>query len=84
MENIQTPETTLVRLRRSSQITLPLDIREAAKLSDGDYLEASLTEDGILLRPVTVKAKHPSRTDDALIQSVVNEVRRDYAQERRH
>ena len=84
MEIIQTPETTLVRLRRSSQITLPLDIREAAKLSDGDYLEASITEDGILLRPVTVRARHPSRTDDALIQSVVNEVRRDYAQERRH
>ena len=84
MENQHMPETTLIKLRRSSQITLPLDIREAAKLNDGDYLEASLTEDGILLRPVTVRARHPNRTDEALIQSVVDEVRRDYAQERRH
>jgi AbrB family looped-hinge helix DNA binding protein len=84
MDKQEIYETTLVRLRRSSQITLPLDIREAAKIHDGDYLEASVTEDGILLRPVTVRARHPSRSDEALIQSVVNEVRRDYAQERRH
>lgn len=76
--------TSLVRLRRSSQITLPLHIREAAKLNDGDYLEASITEDGILLRPVTVRPKHPSQHDEALINSVVNEVRRDYAHERHH
>lgn len=77
-------ETTLVRVRRSSQITLPLDIRVAAKLHDGDYLEASVTEEGILLRPVTVRTRHPSRSDELLIQSVVDDVRRDYAQERRH
>lgn len=84
MDKQQICETTLVRLRRSSQITLPLDIREAAKLNDGDYLEASVTEDGILLRPVTVRPRHPRLHDEALIHSVVNEVRRDYAQERHH
>ncbi len=31
---------TLVRLRRAAQITLPQDIRTAARLKEGDYLEA--------------------------------------------
>lgn len=84
MDHHLLPETTLIRLRKSSQITLPLELREAAKLNDGDYLEACLTDEGILLRPVTVRARHPSRSDDALIQAVVDEVRGEYAQERRH
>ncbi len=30
---------TLVKVRRAAQITLPRDIREAARLEEGDYLE---------------------------------------------
>ena len=36
----------LVRLRRAAQITLPHDIREAANLKEGDYLEAEVTDAG--------------------------------------
>ncbi len=38
-------------LRAKGQITLPEDIRRAARLEAGDLLEAEITSEGILLRP---------------------------------
>jgi AbrB family looped-hinge helix DNA binding protein len=38
-------------LRAKGQLTLPDDIRKAARLEEGDLLDAELTADGILLRP---------------------------------
>jgi AbrB family looped-hinge helix DNA binding protein len=38
-------------LRAKGQLTLPEDIRKAARLEEGDLLEAEITPDGILLRP---------------------------------
>ncbi|MHB1511415.1 MAG: AbrB/MazE/SpoVT family DNA-binding domain-containing protein [Acidimicrobiales bacterium] len=37
-------------LRAKGQLTLPDEIRRAARLEEGDLLEAELTSDGILLR----------------------------------
>ena len=45
---------TLVKLRKSAQLTLPTEIREALDVGEGDYLEAELVEGGVLLRPVDV------------------------------
>jgi AbrB family looped-hinge helix DNA binding protein len=42
---------TRTTLRAKGQLTLPEDIRAAARLEEGDLLEAEITEDGILLRP---------------------------------
>jgi AbrB family looped-hinge helix DNA binding protein len=43
-----------LRLRAKGQLTLPEAIRKAAKLVEGDLLEAEVTEDGtVTLRPVT-------------------------------
>ena len=36
----------LVKVRRAAQITLPREIREAARLQEGDYLEAEVTKSG--------------------------------------
>jgi AbrB family looped-hinge helix DNA binding protein len=36
---------------RAKGITLPEEIRTAARLEEGDLLEAEVTEEGILLRP---------------------------------
>lgn len=80
------PETgsmALVRLRRASQITLPREIRQAAHLEEGDYLEAQVTETGILLRPVSIGSRQPTPEQEAEILAVVNEERRTYAAERR-
>ena len=38
-------------LRAKGQLTLPEDIRRAARLEEGDLLEAEITAEGILLRP---------------------------------
>lgn len=43
-------------LRAKGQLTLPEEIRNAARLEAGDLLEAELTADGILLRPQKVIA----------------------------
>lgn len=45
------PRTTL---RAKGQLTLPEEIRAAARLEEGDLLEAEITEEGILLRPQKV------------------------------
>ena len=44
----------LLKIKRSSQITIPLELRKRFGLDEGDYLEASGIPDGILLRPVIV------------------------------
>lgn|SRR5262245_45409667 len=44
----------LLKILRSSQITLPADLRRRFGLTEGDYLEAQATSEGILLKPVTV------------------------------
>lgn len=73
----------LVRVRRAAQITLPREIRQAAHLEEGDYLEAQVTEAGILLRPVSIGSRQPTPEQEAEILAVVNEERRAYAAERR-
>ena len=73
----------LVKLRRAAQITLPREIREAVRLSEGDYLEASVTEDGILLTPVSVGRREPTPAEEDEILAVVDEERKAYAAERR-
>jgi AbrB family looped-hinge helix DNA binding protein len=75
---------TLVRLRRAAQITLPQDIREAARLKEGDYLEAEVTESGtIVLKPVDIARREPTPEQETEILSVVEHERRAYAVERR-
>jgi AbrB family looped-hinge helix DNA binding protein len=41
-------------VRAKGQVTLPDEIRKAARLEEGDLLEAEVTADGILLRPQKV------------------------------
>ena len=74
---------TLVRLRRASQITLPREIRQAAKLEEGDYLEPKVTEAGILLRPVSIGGREPTPAQEAEILAATDEVRADLAKARR-
>ena len=43
-----------ITLRAKGQLTLPEAIRKAAKLAEGDLLEAEVAEDGtVIFRPVT-------------------------------
>ncbi len=75
---------SLVKLRRAAQITLPHDIRDAARLKEGDYLEIEVTAEGaILLKPVNISRRAPTPEQEAEIQSVVDQERELYAAERR-
>lgn len=74
--------SSIIKLRGASQITLPLSLRKAAEISEGDFLEASLTDNGILLRPVCIEARELTDTQLTEIQAVVDAVRKDYAEER--
>ncbi len=74
----------LVRVRRAAQITLPQEIRDAAHLKEGDYLDVEVTEAGtILLKPVSISRRDPTPEQEAEILRVVDEERRAYAAERR-
>ncbi len=44
----------LVKVRRAAQITLPAEVREKLNLREGDYLEAEITERGVLLKPIAL------------------------------
>jgi AbrB family looped-hinge helix DNA binding protein len=41
----------IVTIRAKGQLTLPLGVRNAAHIEEGDPLEVELTPEGILLRP---------------------------------
>jgi AbrB family looped-hinge helix DNA binding protein len=45
---------SISRVRGKGQITLPREVREAARLEEGDPVEVELTDEGILLRPQKV------------------------------
>jgi AbrB family looped-hinge helix DNA binding protein len=51
MENVQ---MALMRVRRMAQLTLPAEVRRALNVQEGDYLEAEIVKDGVLLKPVAV------------------------------
>lgn len=42
---------TLARVRGKGQVTLPDEIRRAAHVSEGDYLEVSIEQGSIVMRP---------------------------------
>jgi AbrB family looped-hinge helix DNA binding protein len=74
---------SLVRLRRAAQLTLPQDIREAARLREGDYLDVQMTQSGsILLKPVSIASREPTPEQEAEILGVVDHERQAYAADR--
>jgi AbrB family looped-hinge helix DNA binding protein len=63
---------TLVTVCRAVQITLPCEIREVAHLVEGDYLEAEMTREGILLCPAQIGRNERSPEQEAEILAVVS------------
>jgi len=56
----------LLKILRSSQITLPAELRRQFGLAEGDYLEAQAVKEGILLKPVNVVERQ--RAGHALVK----------------
>ncbi len=59
---------TLLKIRKWSQVTLPVEIRAELNLSEGDYLEAEKVEGGILLRPVVFQKKQVKEQEEVLTE----------------
>ncbi|MBL8192765.1 MAG: AbrB/MazE/SpoVT family DNA-binding domain-containing protein [Blastocatellia bacterium] len=57
---------SLLKIKKWSQITLPVEIRTELNLSEGDYLEIEKVEEGILLRPVVFQQKEILGQEDVL------------------
>ncbi len=51
-KTVRKGHTTTVRAK--GQVTIPAQIRQAARLEEGDPVEVEIVEDGILLRPMKV------------------------------
>jgi bifunctional DNA-binding transcriptional regulator/antitoxin component of YhaV-PrlF toxin-antitoxin module len=56
----------LLKILRSSQITLPAELRWQFDLAKGDYLEAQAVKEGILPKPVSGVARQ--RASHALVK----------------
>ena len=74
---------TLVKVRRAAQITLRREIREAARLEEGDYLEAEVTKTGTIILRAVSAGRAPTPEQEAELLAVVDEERKAYAAERR-
>jgi len=57
---------TLLKILRSGQVTLPVELRKQFNLVEDEYLQAEATKDGILLKPVTVVERQ--KAGKALVQ----------------
>jgi AbrB family looped-hinge helix DNA binding protein len=44
----------LVKVRRAAQITLPAEVRQKLKVKEGDYLDAEVVGNSVVLKPVAV------------------------------
>jgi AbrB family looped-hinge helix DNA binding protein len=54
----------LIRIRKAGQVTLPLAICRALDLKEYDYLDATVTEGTIILKPIAVFARPPGWRDN--------------------
>ena len=54
-------QMALLKILRSAQVTLPVELRRKFNLAAGDYLEAQAVEEGILLKPVSVVEREKAR-----------------------
>ena len=68
----RTQQMALLKILRSSQITLPVELRRQFGLAEGDYLEAQAVKDGILLKPVSVVEREKARKELARVLKEVH------------
>ena len=66
---------SLVRVRRLAQITLPAEMRRALNVQEGDYLEAEIVGDGVLLKPVAVVERERAWQRIADVKSRVRDLK---------
>jgi AbrB family looped-hinge helix DNA binding protein len=70
---------SLVRVKTKAQITLPLGIRQALGIEEGDYLQVAVQGNKVVLTPQALLAKLPpvtlSSEGEAMLQEALADVR---------
>src|ERR1700674_1941121 len=51
---MESANMALMRVRRLAQLTLPAEVRRALNVQEGDFLEATIVKEGVLLKPVAM------------------------------
>jgi AbrB family looped-hinge helix DNA binding protein len=46
--------SSLAKVTRNGQVTLPANVRKALRVKEGDYLEVAVVEGEVRLRPISV------------------------------
>lgn len=67
----------LMRVRRLAQLTLPAEVRRALNVQEGDYLEATIVKDGVLLKPVAMVERERAWQRIADLKSRVRDLKPD-------
>ena len=57
----------LVKVKQNFQITIPVEVREQLRVKEGDYLEATVRNDVVVLTPKAVVDRH---VDDAIAEGM--------------
>jgi len=68
---------TLMRVRRMAQLTLPAEVRRALNVQEGDYLEATIVKEGVLLKPVAMVERERAWQRIADLKSRVRDLKPD-------
>jgi AbrB family looped-hinge helix DNA binding protein len=75
LKTAENTEMALVRVRRLAQLTLPVEMRRALNVQEGDYLEAEIVKDGVLLKPVAVVERERAWQRIADVKSRVRDLK---------
>ncbi len=68
---------TLIRVKQKAQITLPSSIRRALGIEEGDYLQAEVQGNKVVLTPKSVITKLPAVTLSERGEQMLQEALRD-------
>jgi AbrB family looped-hinge helix DNA binding protein len=68
---------TLMRVRRMAQLTLPAEVRRALNVQEGDFLEATIVNEGVLLKPVAMVERDRAWERIADLKSRVRDLKPD-------
>jgi len=73
---------SIVKVNQNFQVTIPAIIRKKYDIDEGDLIEASATEQGILLKPKLLLDKLPevelSKKDEEMLKESLNDIKKGY------
>jgi|LSQX01.1.fsa_nt_gb AbrB family looped-hinge helix DNA binding protein len=76
---------SLVKVRTKAQITLPLKVRQALGIEEGDYLQVRVQGNTIVLVPQTLVTKLPpvslSKEGEGMLEEALEDVRKGRVEE---